>query len=310
MKPLPDGQSSSHIPVLLDEVLENLVQSLSGTYVDATFGRGGHSRALLARLNPEARVIGLDRDDEAVAEGARLASEDSRFEIHHSRFSAIAEYVDTPVEGVLLDIGVSSPQLDRAQRGFSFLKDGPLDMRMDRTAGRTAQELIDELSEQDLAAILFRFGEERHARRIAAAICRARPVTGTVELATIVSDAVPARYRHGAKHPATRTFQALRIYLNDEEAELQEGLRQSFSLLRAGGRLAVITFHSLEDRIVKRYFRSLTRPPELPRQLPLREDQLVVEARDVAGPLKAGRREVDANPRARSATLRVIERHG
>ena len=305
------GSNPDHIPVLLEEVLNNLVQCAAGTYVDATFGRGGHSRALLQRLTAGARVIALDRDPAAGAEGRLLAAEDDRFNIQQGRFSQLAQILDAlhveQVTGVLMDLGVSSPQLDEAERGFSFRLPGPLDMRMDPEQGESAADWLNRAEEADIAKVLKDYGEERFARRIAKAILAARPLQDTVALAKLVADAIPGRAQPG-KHPATRTFQAVRIYINQEMAELEAGLAAAFAALAPGGRLAVISFHSLEDRVVKQFFRSLTRPPAVPRRVPLRHEQMVTQARAVAGPVRAGLKEGESNPRARSATLRVVEK--
>jgi 16S rRNA (cytosine1402-N4)-methyltransferase len=265
---------------------------------------------LLAELGVESRVIVLDRDLSAVAVARELAALEPRLTVCHGRFSELAALLEeqgvTHVQGVLMDLGVSSPQLDDPERGFSFMRGGPLDMRMDVTAELTAAGWLNTAPEREIMAILRDYGEERHARRIAAAIVRARPLTTTDQLARLVSDAQP-RSTPG-KHGATRVFQAVRMHVNDELVELEQGLQQAFAALAMGGRLAVITFHSIEDRIVKRFFRTLTRPVQLPRRLPLRADDQPVPARAVAGPIKAGIAEVKRNPRARSAQLRVLER--
>lgn len=305
------GDRPDHIPVLLDEVLKNLVQFDAGTYVDATFGRGGHSRGLLQALSVQGRVIGLDRDPLAVAQGRRLAEQDARFSIHHQRFSALAEVLRelgiASVHGILLDLGVSSPQLDDPGRGFSFRHAGPLDMRMDPQEGESAATWLNEADETDIARVIREFGEERFARRIARAIVGARPIATTQDLATLVAAAVPQRAQ-SKKHPATKTFQAIRIYVNQELDELALGLHAAFAALAVGGRLAVISFHSLEDREVKHTFRSLTRSPPVPRRVPIRHADIKVQARDVASRVRPGAREIADNPRARSATLRVIEK--
>lgn len=307
------GEGLSHIPVLLDEVLENLVGSTTGTYVDATFGRGGHSRALLSHLQPEARLVAIDRDPAAIAEANALAAADVRVTVCQAKFSSLAavlaEHAVSDVQGVLMDLGVSSPQLDAAARGFSFLKDGPLDMRMDPESGESAADWLNRADEADIARVLKDYGEERFARRIARAIIAARPLATTVQLAEAVAQAVPSR---GAqpKHPATRTFQAVRMFVNAELDELEQGLQAAFDALAPGGRLAVISFHSLEDREVKHTFRSWTRPPSLPRRVPVRHQDQRTQARDVAGPLRPSDAELARNPRARSATLRVIEKVG
>ncbi len=302
-----------HVPVLLEEVLNNLVHVTAGTYVDATFGRGGHARAMLARLDPDARLVALDRDPRAVSAAERLAAEDARVISRKSRLSELASTLVqldiSTVDGVLMDLGVSSPQLDAADRGFSFRLDGPLDMRMDPDSGQSAAEWLNTAEEHDIADVLKRYGEERHARRIARRIVAARPLETTAALAELVAAAVPQRGGGGkAKHPATQTFQAIRMRVNDEMAEIERGLEQAYAVLGPGGRLAVISFHSLEDRLVKQYFRSLTRPPALPRRVPIRHAEVATAARDVAGPLAPTPMELADNPRARSAKLRVIER--
>jgi len=279
-------------------------------FVDATFGRGGHSRALLGELAPDARLIAIDRDMEAVAVAQELASVDSRVTACHGRFSDISSILAdlglVSVQGVILDLGVSSPQLNEARRGFSFLSDGPLDMRMDQSAELTAAKWLNEAEESEISTVLKRLGEERYARRIAKAIVAARPLNTTSELAEVVSRAQP-RGTPG-KHDATRTFQAVRMRVNDELEELEQGLLASFSCLAMNGRLAVISFHSLEDRLVKRFIRKLSQAPSLPRRLPVRNSEIVVPGRKVAGPLRATSSETRDNPRARSALLRVVER--
>ena len=306
------GRKPDHIPVLLDEVLKNLVGSKSGTYVDATFGRGGHSAALLDVLAMDSRVVGFDRDPQAVEAGVHLAAQEARLSINHAAFSELATHLRRlnieQVDGVLMDLGVSSPQLDDATRGFSFRAEGPLDMRMDPTRGESAAQWLNHAEESEIAAVIKSYGEERFARRIARAIIAARPLASTVQLADAVADVVPMRGRQN-KHPATKTFQAVRMFVNQEMVELEQGLRAAFEALAPQGRLAVISFHSLEDRAVKHYFRTLTRPPVLPRRLPVRQAQLATAARDIAGPLRASIREIEANPRARSATLRVIQKN-
>ena len=308
------GPTDEHIPVLRDEVLEYLVTDTAGLYVDATYGRGGHSSAVLQLLSGEGRLLAFDRDGDAVKAGE--ANQDRRLTVAHGRFSQLGSLLaaagveaSKSVDGVLMDIGVSSPQLDTASRGFSFMLDGPLDMRMDTSNGVSASDWLSEVSEEELTAVLKTHGEERFARRIARAILKSLPITTTAELADVVAGAVPAAVRHRAgKHPATQTFQAIRIHLNGEDQELDEGLEQSFEALKPGGRLAVISFHSLEDRVVKRRFKRWSTPPELPRRLPVKHVEQKVAARIVAGPIKASSRELQMNPRARSAVLRVVEK--
>ncbi|MFQ3346431.1 MAG: 16S rRNA (cytosine1402-N4)-methyltransferase [Candidatus Azotimanducaceae bacterium] len=305
--------AEDHIPVLLREVLHTLIQSDSGVYVDGTYGRGGHCRSMLARLASDAQMIGLDRDPEAVAAAQGLVQADSRFSIFHGRFSQLADVLSDAgvvggAQGILLDIGVSSPQLDDASRGFSFNADGPLDMRMDPTEGISAAEWLNVAAEEDIAKVIFIHGEERNSRRIAKNIVAARPLTTTLELADIVEACVPRNRNNMGKHPATKTFQAIRIFINEEDRELREGLQHAFAALAVGGRLAVISFHSLEDRQVKHVFRGLSRPPSMPRRLPVRHTEQGITARLIGKSMKAQSDELATNPRARSATLRVIER--
>ncbi len=305
------GSSPEHVPVLLDEVLKNLIKSEAGTYVDATFGRGGHTRALLQALAPAACVVACDRDPRAVEAAQGLAVMEPRLQVRHARFSLLAQVLRdlrvASVDGVLMDLGVSSPQLDTAQRGFSFRHDGPLDMRMNPDEGESAAAWLNRAAEADIADVIKTFGEERHARRIAHAIVAARPLTQTGALAELVAAVVPRRGQTG-KHPATRTFQAIRMFINEELHELDAGLQAAFDALTPGGRLAVISFHSLEDRRVKQFFRSLTQPPAVPRGVPLRAHQMGTQARSIAGPVRPTVAELQTNTRARSATLRVIEK--
>ena len=297
---------------MLDEAVSALRPAARGLFVDCTFGRGGHSRELLRRLGTEARVLGLDADPEAVEHGEQLAVEDARFTMRHGAFSGLGEIVEevfagAPVNGVLFDLGVSSPQVDEARRGFSFRSDGPLDMRMDPSRGVNAAEWLGQVSEQELTRVLRDYGEERYARRIARAIVAEGvrgPVDTTMKLANIIHHAMPARER--GKNPATRSFQAIRIYINDELNELAQALREATRVLVAQGRLAVISFHSLEDRLVKRYVRSEQRPDTGPFAVPVPAS--APRLRAVGKPVRAGAVECEANPRARSATLRVAER--
>ncbi len=305
--------SQEHIPVLLREVVHALTQSGSGIYVDGTYGRGGHCRSMLARLAPDAKMIGLDRDPEAVTAAQALVQADARFSIFHARFSQLANVLEQAgvvggADGILLDMGVSSPQIDDASRGFSFNADGPLDMRMDPTEGLSAAEWLNTAVEEDIAKVLFVHGEERNSRRIAKNIVAARPLHSTLQLADIVEACVPRNRNNMGKHPATKTFQAIRIFINAEDRELREGLEHAFAALAIGGRLAVISFHSLEDRQVKHVFRSLSRPPSMPRRLPVRHSEQGISARLIGKSIKAQSDELATNPRARSATLRVIER--
>ena len=302
----------SHITVLLNEAVEALAIKPAGIYVDGTFGRGGHSRAVLAQLGPEGRLIAFDRDPVAIAAGSRI--EDPRFELVHAPFSAFAEALAErgvdKVDGVLLDLGVSSPQLDEAERGMSFRFDAPLDMRMDTTRGLTAAEWLAEAPVADITRVLREYGEERFAYEIAKAIAAARTgghVATTGQLAALVEKTV--RTREPGQHPATRTFQALRICVNQELEELSLVLPQVVAALAAGGRLVVISFHSLEDRIVKRFMRDASRPPQLPARLPVRAADLPKPKLALVGkPVWPSDDEVAANPRSRSAVMRIAER--
>ncbi len=306
--------SHLHQTVLLDEAVVSILGARDGVYVDATFGRGGHTRYLLARLAPEARVLGFDKDPEAIAAGELLAREDSRFTVLHASFAEILSVLKArglagTIDGVLADLGVSSPQLDDAERGFSFLKDGPLDMRMDTTRGQSAADWLAAVAEVELARVLFEYGEERHSRRIARAIVKARaarPITRTKELADIVAAAHPAWERQ--KHPATRSFQAIRIAINSELADIETFLRGAVAVLKPGGRLAVISFHSLEDRLVKQFFQKEAKGDDFPAGLPVTVDMLKPRLKIVGKAIEASAAEVAANPRARSARLRVAQK--
>lgn len=306
------SEAAQHVTVLLDEAVEALAVRADGVYVDATFGRGGHSRAILARLEGQGRLIALDRDPQAVEAGRALV--DQRFELVHAPFSALADVVQgcgvTQVDGVLLDLGVSSPQLDEAARGMSFRFDASLDMRMDTSRGMTAAQWLATAETAEIRGVLRDYGEERFADAIAKAIVAARaqqPIETTRQLAALVEKAV--RTREPGQHPATRSFQALRIFINQELEELSLVLPQAASLLASGGRLAVIAFHSLEDRIVKRFLRDESRPPQLPARLPIRARDLPQPRLKLVGkPIRPSDAEVAANPRARSAILRVAER--
>ncbi|HEY8118741.1 MAG TPA: 16S rRNA (cytosine(1402)-N(4))-methyltransferase RsmH [Methylophilaceae bacterium] len=309
----PTPPVSQHISVLLEEAVAALAIKSDGLYVDATFGRGGHSRKILEKLGQSGRLIALDRDLAAVQAAASI--QDGRFQIIHSHFAALKQVLGDAgvrrVDGVLLDIGISSPQIDEGERGFSFRFDGPLDMRMDQSSGRTGAEFLAVTSEQQLTGVIKDYGEERFAKQIARAVIAARvggqPITTTGQLAKIVADAVPKS--EPGQDPATRTFQALRIFLNQELEELSLVLPQCLDVLAPGGRLAVISFHSLEDRIVKRFIRGEQDRDDLPANFPVR-------ARDLPQPrmvaigraIKPGAAEIKRNPRSRSAVLRVAER--
>jgi 16S rRNA (cytosine1402-N4)-methyltransferase len=302
-----------HVSVLLEEAVEALAVRSDGIYVDATFGRGGHSRAILARLGAAGRLIALDRDLVAVAAGRAIV--DPRFTLVHAAFGRLAEVLDglgiAAVDGVLLDIGVSSPQLDTPERGMSFRFDAPLDMRMDTSEGETAAEFLARAEQREIEEVIRDYGEERFAHAIAKAIVATRGqlgISSTGQLAALVEKAV--RTREPGQHPATRTFQALRIHINRELEELSLVLPQCVARLASGGRMAVISFHSLEDRIVKRYLRDESQPPKLPSRLPVRAAELPQpRLRLIGKPIYAGEAELAANPRARSAVMRVAERN-
>ncbi len=304
----------SHQPVLLNEVLETLNIKQNGVYIDATFGRGGHSRAILNCLGREGRLIAFDQDPEAIAHGRSLFEDDPRIEFEHCNFSEmetviVARGLKNHIDGVLMDLGVSSPQLDDAERGFSFLKSGPLDMRMNTEQGESAAQWLARVELRDLILVLKRYGEEKFAKRIATAIVEAReeqPIEDTTVLASIISDAIPVKEKH--KHPATRSFQAIRMYVNQELQSVEKGLEAATSVLAVGGRLAVISFHSLEDRMVKRFMRDKSSRPKLPAGLPIMDKDEQPPFRLVGKSWVAGDQELAENPRARSARLRVLER--
>jgi 16S rRNA (cytosine1402-N4)-methyltransferase len=302
-----------HIPVLLLEVLSALAIREEGLYIDATFGRGGHSRAILEKLGKQGRLLVLDQDPEAIA--VAKAINDPRLTVVQARFSEIgaiaeAESLSGQVDGILLDIGVSSPQLDNPERGFSFIQDGPLDMRMDPTQGQSVAEWLEYVKEETLANVIFQYGEERYSRRIARAIVEARKIqslTSTLALAEIIAKAHPKWEPH--KNPATRTFQALRIFINKELDELRSCLSQCEAILKPEGRLAVISFHSLEDRLVKEFGRSVK--TVMPRKLALTNDQLSIytqKLQSLGKAIKPSALEIAKNPRSRSATLRVMRK--
>ncbi len=298
------SSETRHVSVFLDEITAWLIRNRSKTFVDGTVGYGGHSERLLERAGDGSILIGIDRDEEALTYSrTRLARFGSRAILLKGDFAEVKQLlrnVDiSAVDGALLDLGVSSPQLDDSNRGFSFQEDGPLDMRMDQSTGTTAGELVNSLPESELADLIFQYGEERFSRRIARAIVRARErkaLASTQELTTVIKESVPAAYRHGRIHCATRTFQALRIAVNRELDVLEPAIRNAVDMLRPGGRIAVISFHSLEDRIVKHTFRALAERPH---------PQVVVLTKKPQIPSEA---ECQANPRARSAKLRVAER--
>ncbi len=305
-----------HLPVMYAESLQQLAIKEDGIYLDCTFGRGGHSRGILDLLGQDGQLLAIDRDFDAVnSDYAKALLEDRRFTLAHSCFSQLEDLLEQRglvgrIDGILMDLGVSSPQLDNADRGFSFLRDGPLDMRMDSTSGLSAEQWLASVDEKVLVDILFEYGEEKFARRIAKAIVDTRvdtPITTTTQLAKLIEDAVPIREKH--KHPATRSFQAIRIEINKELDELKNVLEQSARVLSPGGRLVAISFHSLEDRIVKRFIRNESGAKYNPGKLPIKEIDIAKGVlKKVSKALKAGVEEVKQNPRARSAVMRVAEK--
>ena len=305
--------AQAHDTVLLSEAITALVTDPVGRYIDATFGRGGHSRAILAQLGDAGQLLAIDRDPEAIEAAAMLGS-DPRFDIERGEFSQLREFVSRrawqgEVAGVLLDLGVSSPQLNDAERGFSFLRDGPLDMRMNPAAGVSAADWLAQAGEKEIADVLWRYGDERYSRRMARAILRVRaqqPITRTGQLAGIIAEAHPA-WEQG-KHPATRAFQAIRIFINRELDELETVLGHALECLDVGGRLVVISFHSLEDRMVKRFIRRQVKGDSLPRSVPVTEAQMQRRMKNIGRAVKPSQVEVEANPRARSAVMRVAEK--
>ena len=304
------GIASAHLPVLFAEVMDGLAVERDGTYLDGTFGRGGHARGVLQRLGPQGRLLVMDKDPEAIAVAMQMADADARLSWRRGSFAGLADWPATTagLDGVLLDLGVSSPQLDVATRGFSFGKDGPLDMRMDPESGESAAEWLARASEKEIADVLWAHGEERQSRRIARAIVARRavePLVRTAQLADLIASVMP---RGDSKtHPATRSFQAIRIHVNRELADLEAGLDAALSRLKPGGRLAVISFHSLEDRIVKQFMAKHAKAPPANRRMPV-EVAFTPTLRLVGGARKAGEAELAANPRARSAVLRVAEK--
>jgi len=303
-----------HQSVLLQQAVDALVTDESGFYIDGTFGRGGHSKRILEKLSGEGRLLVVDKDPEAISEAEKLKQQDSRLIVAHCSFAQIADLADNHgvsgnVSGVLLDLGVSSPQLDEAERGFSLSKDGPLDMRMNNAEGMTAQEWLASAREEEMARVFFEYGEERFSRRIARAIAEERKqtsITGTLQLAELVKQAHPAWEKH--KHPATRVFQAIRIHINNELGELEQVLSSIVGILRTGGRMVVISFHSLEDRLVKQFINREQRGDDFPPDMPVTQAQLNPRLKRVGKQVRADVAEVSENVRARSAVLRVAEK--
>jgi 16S rRNA (cytosine1402-N4)-methyltransferase len=306
----------AHQTVLYEEALQQLNIKSDGIYIDCTFGRGGHSSGILKLLGDSGRLLALDRDMDAIeSEEAKRMLEDSRFSLHHGSFSELTAMVARhgylgKIDGILMDLGVSSPQLDSAERGFSFLRDGPLDMRMDSKQGLSAAAYLSQVDEGELTRVLFEYGEERFARRIAQAVVSRRqqqPLQTTLQLARLIEDSVPFRDKH--KHPATRSFQAIRIEINQELEQIKSGLKQALELLTPGGRLVAIAFHSLEDRIVKRFIRDEAGAKHDPGKLPIKQQDIAQgQLRKVGKSIRAQPQEIQHNPRARSAVMRVAEK--
>lgn len=303
-----------HITVLLQEAVAALLTDPAGYYVDGTFGRGGHSAHLLSQLAPEGRLLGIDKDLAAVAVARERFGADRRFAIAQGSFAELSSLVDAAgmrgkVTGVLLDLGVSSPQLDEAERGFSFMQDGPLDMRMDQSRGQSAADWVNTASEAEIAQVLKEYGEERFAKRMARALVTERlktPFTRTGRLAAVIKEANPAWEK--GKHPATRAFQAIRIHVNNELGDLESVLSQAVEVLAPGGRLVVISFHSLEDRLVKRFIRRQEQGDRLPPGLPVQDHQLNRRLKSCGKPVMPSEAELATNPRSRSAVMRVAEK--
>lgn len=304
----------AHFSVLLKESVDALIGDKQGAYVDGTFGRGGHSRAILTELGQGGRLIAFDKDPQAIAAAEALHQEDPRFSVEHASFVDVAEVAHREgllgqVDGILLDLGVSSPQLDQAERGFSFMHDGPLDMRMDSSKGQSASEWVNHAAEDEMVRVFRDYGEERFARRMARAIIARRsevPFTRTKDLADVITAANPKWERE--KHPATRAFQAIRIEVNSELRDLERVLTSALDVLKPGGRLVVISFHSLEDRIVKRFFKAQARGKQFPKGIPVTDSMLEQTLILVGKAVKASEQEVQANRRSRSAVMRVAEK--
>lgn len=312
--------SFKHVSVLLNESIDGLAIKPNGTYIDGTFGRGGHSRTILAKLGENGRLFSIDRDPQAIEEAKKI--DDPRFTIIHGPFSGIEEYAHRydlvgQVDGVLLDLGVSSPQLDDAERGFSFMKDGPLDMRMDPTSGIPVSQWLREADLDDITWVIREFGEDKHARRIAKGIVAYRdneenePLTRTGQLAKLISDVAPKSFKE-KKHPATRAFQAFRIYINSELDEIDTALKGAAAILAPEGRLSVISFHSLEDRMVKHFMRKESKGPQVPHGIPMTEKQIQAlgsaRMKNVGKAIKPTSEEVEVNTRSRSSVLRISEK--
>jgi 16S rRNA (cytosine1402-N4)-methyltransferase len=303
-----------HQTVLLEEAVDALITDPDGFYVDGTFGRGGHSRLILERLSAKGRLLVVDKDPQAIVAAQELAANDNRVSVGQGSFADLKRYLaeiqfEGQVQGVLLDLGVSSPQLDDPQRGFSFMHDGPLDMRMNPLVGQSAAQWLRNAAEEEIANVMYEFGEERFSRRMARAIVAFRKeqeITSTLQLAEIIKQANPAWEKH--KHPATRAFQGIRIFINNELGDLERALLVMLEILAVGGRMVVISFHSLEDRIVKQFIQKQVRGDDYPARVPVTQDQLKPRLRNIGKALKSGSVERDDNVRSRSAIMRVAEK--
>ncbi|AFP85699.1 S-adenosyl-methyltransferase MraW [secondary endosymbiont of Heteropsylla cubana] len=306
-----------HTSVLLNEAIQSLHIRENGIYLDGTFGRGGHSRLILSKLGSQGQLFAIDRDLSAIKSAETIT--DSRFKIIHGSFSNIKQYMDQfsligKIDGILLDLGVSSPQLDNPERGFSFMRNGPLDMRMDNTRGQSAAQWLEQATEEEIMRVLKIFGEERFAKRIAQTIVdykQQKSITHTSELASLILGAVPFRRKH--RHPATKSFQAIRIYINNELEEVKRALDSTLTVLSSGGRLSIISFHSLEDRLIKKFIHYYSRKPQLPKGFPLKEEQICMKFKDhnkldATGKIHPSKQEIQNNPRSRSAILRFARK--
>lgn len=306
--------SEQHIPVLFREAIEALNIRQGGVYVDATLGRAGHAQEIAKHIGPDGALVCFDRDPRAIELGEEVFKDDPRVTIIHSEFGRMAEKLKQntnfeKVDGVLMDLGVSSPQLDQAERGFSFMRDGYLDMRMDPTTGESAAQWLAQVDERDLMMVLFDLGEEKFARRIARSIIEVRaetPIESTLQLAAIVAEATPKKDKN--KHPATRTFQAIRLHVNQELSQVSDALPQAVELLNEGGRLSVISFHSLEDRIVKRFIRKLSTAKLPPKNIPVTPEAYLTPLKSMSRAIKPSKQELQDNVRSRSSVLRIAER--
>ncbi len=310
-----NAMTLEHLSVLTEEAIEGLAIKPAGIYIDATFGRGGHSMAILDRLGSTGRLMAIDKDPEAIKVGRNAPfAQDTRFSIEKASFATLKALVEEydwmgRVDGVLMDLGVSSPQIDDPERGFSFMKEGPLDMRMDPQSGISAADWLNQADEVDIANVIYQYGEERYSRRIAKAIVAQRaeePFTTTSQLAEVVDRASPSREKK--KHPATRTFQAIRIFINDELKDLQVCLQECMDVLKVGGRLCAISFHSLEDRIVKQFIQKQERGIDVPPEIPVQEHAMGRRLRKINGLIRPSEQEMSGNIRARSARLRIAEK--